>query len=89
MWFQRSVAQASVTLVVVEVEPWVPPADVGAEVGRKPTVVADTGAATADKAGRCGHDGTPSGIWEEHCRTKLTRPSSSLLPCGRGSHRPQ
>jgi hypothetical protein len=47
------------------------PANVGTEVGRKPTVVARAGAATADEAGRWDRGGTPSGTWEEHCRTEL------------------
>jgi hypothetical protein len=62
------------------------PADAGAEVGGKPTVAAGTGA-TADEVGRWDRGGTPSGTWEEHCRMELLRPSSSLSPCVRGSHR--
>jgi hypothetical protein len=40
-----------------------PPADAGAEVGGKPTVA-------ADEVGRWGRGGTPSGTWEEQCRTE-------------------
>jgi hypothetical protein len=59
------------------------------EVGGKPTAATGAGAAgasaaTADEAGRLGLGGTPSGTWEEHCRTELPQPSSSLLPCGCG-----
>jgi hypothetical protein len=48
-----------------------PPADAGAEVGRKPTAAADASAAgtgVADEVGRWGCGGTPSGTWEEQCR---------------------
>jgi hypothetical protein len=91
MWLQLSVAQGGAVLVVVEVEPWVLPAGADAEVGREPTAAADAGVdATADgKVGRWGHDGTPSGTLEEHYRTELPQPSSSLLPYGRSSHRPR
>jgi hypothetical protein len=37
-----------------------PPADVGAEVGRKSTVVVGTGATAADEAGKWDRGGTPS-----------------------------
>jgi hypothetical protein len=60
-------------------------ASAGAEVGGKLTAAAVTGAA-ADEAGKWGHDGTPSGTLEEHCRTELPQHSTSLLPCGRRSH---
>jgi hypothetical protein len=63
-----------------------PPTDAGAEVGGKPIVATDTGAA-ADEVGRWDRGGTPSGTWEEH-RTELLWPSSSLHPCVRGSHDP-
>jgi hypothetical protein len=56
---------------VVEVELWVLPAGAITEVGRKPTAAAATGAAAADVAGRWGHDGTPSGTFEEHYRMEL------------------
>jgi hypothetical protein len=66
-----------------------PPADAGAEVGRKPTTAADASAAdAADEVGRWGRGGTLSDTWEEHCRTKLPQPSSSLLPCGCGLPHP-
>jgi hypothetical protein len=76
-------------LAVVEVEPWVLPAGAGTEVGGEPTAAADVGVAAADEAGRWGRDGTPPGTLEEHCRMELSQPSSSLLPCWRGSHRPR
>jgi hypothetical protein len=76
------VVQAGTTLAVMEVEPWVLPTGAGAEVGRKPTTTA------ADEAGRWGRGGSPTSTWEEHYRTELPQPSSPLLPCGRGSHRP-
>jgi hypothetical protein len=63
-------------------------AGAGAKVGGKPTAATDTGVATADEAGRWGRDGTPSETSEGHCRTELPHPSSSLFPCGRGSHHP-
>jgi hypothetical protein len=62
------------------------PTDAGAEVGGKPTVAAGASAATVDEAGRWDRGGTPSSTWEEHCRTELLRPSSSLRPCVRESH---
>jgi hypothetical protein len=77
------VAQASTTLVVVEVEPWVLPVGAGTEVGWEPTTAVDAGAsagATVDEAGKWGHDGTPSSISGEHYRTELQHPSSSLPP---------
>jgi hypothetical protein len=80
------VAQVGITLVVVEVEPWVLLAGAGAEVGREPTTTAD--ATATGEVGRWGHDGTPSDTLEGHYLTELTQPSSSLSPCGRGSHRP-
>jgi hypothetical protein len=64
-----------------------PLADAGTGVGGKPTVAAGAGPAIADEVGRWDPGGTPSGIWEEHYRTELLRPSSSLYPCVRGSHR--
>jgi hypothetical protein len=56
------VAQAGVTLAVVEVEPWVLPDGASAEVGGEHT----TTATAADKAGRWGRDGTPSSTLERH-----------------------
>jgi hypothetical protein len=58
--------------------------------GRGPTTATDAGAdaATAGEVGRWGHDGTPFGTSGEHYRMELPQPSSSLLPCGRGSHCP-
>jgi hypothetical protein len=47
------------------------PADAGVEVGGKPTVAAEAGAAAADQAGWWDHGGTPSSTWEEQCRMKL------------------
>jgi hypothetical protein len=59
--------------VEVEVEPLVLPAKACADVGGKPTAVADAG-----EAGRWGDDGgTPSGTLEEHYQMELTQPSSS------------
>jgi hypothetical protein len=60
-------------------------ASAGTEVGGKPTATTDASAGAADEAGRRGRGGTPSGTWDEHCRTELPQPSSSLLPCGCGS----
>jgi hypothetical protein len=80
------VAEVGVTLVVVEVEPWVLPAGAGAEVGGKPIAATNTGAAATNKAGRWARGGTTSITWEEHYWTELSQPSSSLLPCGCGSH---
>jgi hypothetical protein len=76
-------------LAVVEVGPCVLPTGAGATVGGEPTA-ADAGAdvAAVDEAGRWSHDGTPSSTLEEHYRTELPQPSSSLLPCGHGSYHP-
>jgi hypothetical protein len=84
----------------VEVEPWVLPAGVGAEVGGKSTVAAGAGAgvdadaatdaaADAGEVGRWGHDDTPSGTSWEHYQMELSQPFSSLSPCGRRSHHPR
>jgi hypothetical protein len=40
-------AQTGAALAVVEEEPWVRPADAGAEVGREPTAAIDAGADAA------------------------------------------
>jgi hypothetical protein len=57
----------------VEVEPLVLPAKACADLGGKPTAVADAG-----EVGRWGDDGgTPFGTLEEHYRMELTQPSSS------------
>jgi hypothetical protein len=72
--------------VVVEVEPWVLPAGASAEVGSKPTVVADA-SADAGEVGRWGHGDTPSDTFGEYYQTEMPQPSSSLFPCGRRSHR--
>jgi hypothetical protein len=45
---------------MVEVGPKMPLADAGVQVGGKPTVAADAGAATADEVGRRDRDATPS-----------------------------
>jgi hypothetical protein len=89
------VTQEGATQAKVEVEPWVLPAGVGAEVGGKSTVAAgaDADAATdaaadAGEVGRWGHDDTPSGTSWEHYRMELSQPFSSLSPCGRRSHHP-
>jgi hypothetical protein len=69
------------------VEPLVLPAGAGAEVGREPSVAADIGVDVASgKVGRWHHGGTPSSTLEEHYRTELPQPSSSLFPYECGSH---
>jgi hypothetical protein len=60
------------------------PAGAGAKVCKGTTAVADAG-----EAGRWGHDGKPSGTSGEHYQTEPPQLSSSLLPCGCGSHRPR
>jgi hypothetical protein len=52
-----------------------------AEVRGEPTA--------AGEAGKWGHDGTSFGTSGEHYRTEVPKPSSSLSPCGGGSHRPR
>jgi hypothetical protein len=86
---QRSVVQAGAAQV--EVEPWVLPAGVGAEVGGKPTAAADAGVddVVAGKVGRWSRGGTPSGTSEEHFQMEPPQPSSSWFPCERGLHHPQ
>jgi hypothetical protein len=64
-----------------------PPTDAVIEVGGKPTL-AVSAATAADEAGRWDRGGTPSGTWEEQCRTELLQPSSSLRHCVHGSHHP-
>jgi hypothetical protein len=72
---------------VVEVEPWVLHTGAGAVVGGEPTTAANTGTdAVAAEAGKWGHDGTSFGTSGEHYQMELSQPSSSLPPCGRGSH---
>jgi hypothetical protein len=85
------VAQAGAAQAEVEVEPYVMPTGVGAEVGEEPSAVVDVGvgAAVADEVGRWSYGGTPSGTSEEHYQTELPQPSSSWFPCERGLHRPQ
>jgi hypothetical protein len=62
------VVQAGTTQEEVEVEPWVLPAGVGTEVGRKPTTATDAGvdAHAAGEAGRSSRGGAPSGTSWEH-----------------------
>jgi hypothetical protein len=62
------VAQAGAAQAEVEVEPWVLPAGVGAEVGGEPTAAAGTGVdvAAAGEVGRWSHGGTPSSTSVEH-----------------------
>jgi hypothetical protein len=55
-----------------------------AEVGRKPTTTANAG-----EAGKWGGGGTPSDTLGEHYQMELPQPSSSLFPCGCGSHHPR
>jgi hypothetical protein len=62
--------QASVEQAVVVVELLVMPNSVNADVGRKPTIAASTGANAAE-AGRWGEDDTPSSTLEEHYRMEL------------------
>jgi hypothetical protein len=66
-----------------------PLADTGAEVGEKPTIAANAGAAAAKEVGRWDRGGTPFGTWEDNDRTELLWPSSSLHPCVHISHRPR
>jgi hypothetical protein len=82
------VVQAGVAQLEVEVEPWVMPAGVGAEMDRNPIAVADTGVDVVvdGEVGRWGLNGTLSDISGEHFRMELPQPSSSWFPCGRRSH---
>jgi hypothetical protein len=85
------VAQAGIAQAEVEVEPWVLPTGVGAEVGGKPTAAVDVGvdAAVAGEVDMMGYDGTLFGTLGEHYQMEPPQPSSSLSPCGCGSHHPR
>jgi hypothetical protein len=81
--------QAGVSLAVVEVEPLMLPAGVGAEVGGEPTAAADADAGAGVEVDRWGRGGTPSGTLEEHYWMERPQPSSSWFPCERGLHHPR
>jgi hypothetical protein len=73
------VAHVGTAQAEVEVEPWMLPAGVGAEVSGEPTAADDAGvdAAAAGEAGTWSHGCTPFDTLGEHFRTELPQPSSS------------
>jgi hypothetical protein len=82
------VALAGAAQAKVEVEPWVLPAGVGAEVGEEPTAAAIASVDAAREVGRWSRGGTPSDTSGEHFRTELPQHSSSWFPYGLGLHHP-
>jgi hypothetical protein len=83
------VGQAGATQAGVGVESSVLPVGAGAELRGEPTAGVDAAAADASEVGKWGHDGTLSDTSVEHYRMELPQASSSLPPCGRGTHHPR